>query len=143
MEPRLVCLFGVVPAMTFCIGLYRRRFRNTRPVQRLPSTWQQSSEKTLTSCRPLLTIQFQSIQWGIVKKKLQIYSMHIIIISCLLISIFGICLCRYRPKANRKMNRQRRCRHAVSGFLRLLSGVRWREGCVVIHRPAPTAQTVR
>lgn len=58
-------------------------------------------------------------------------------------SAFGICPCRYRPTVNLSMNRQHRCRHAVSGFLRLRSGGQQQEGCAEIHQPAPTAQIVR
>lgn len=68
---------------------------------------------------------------------------HHIIISYLWISAVDTYLCRYRSKANRMMNRLRRCRHAVSVFLRLRFEMQQREGCVGIHQPAPTAQTVR
>ena len=81
------------------------------------------------------------IPWGGEREKSQIHSMQIIIISYLWISVVGIYPCRYHSTANRKMNRLHRCRHAVSGFLRLQSEVLWREDYAVIHRPAPTAQT--
>ena len=41
------------------------------------------------------------------------------------------------------MNRLSRCRHAVSGFLRLQSGAQRQEDYAVIHLPAPKVQTVR
>lgn len=55
--------------------------------------------------------------------------------------IVDICPCRYRSKVNWRMNR--RCRHAVLGFLRRQFGVRQRGDCVVIHPPAPMVQIVR
>ena len=68
---------------------------------------------------------------------------QIIIIFVLWTLIVCIYPCRYRSTANRKMDLLRRCRHAVSGFLRLRSEVRRREDYAVIHQPAPKVQTVR
>lgn len=121
-----------------------RRFQTSTPAQRSLSIRQLSSvEVEDVDLVPIIVDDIPHMFSGGVKKKLQIHSIHIIIIACLWFSIFETYPCRYRSTANRMRNRLRWCRHAVSGFLQLPSGVQRREDCAVIHQPAPTAQIAR
>lgn len=99
-------------------------------------------EKMLTRCHNVDDI-VSSVPWrqlqGEIANSFHADNYHLLPLD------FGLCiyLCHYRSKADRMMNRLRRCRHEMSGFHRSRAGVQPREDCAVIHRPAPTAQTVR